>query len=387
MDNKEEQKTENAVNQIANAEAREENNVEGATQEKADFTQMFGVASEEPKTEPPKKEIPIKLEPKEEETTPVVTLTDEEKKNNRQANFNQEERLLYKIEPEKTGSPIVPLLFFVVLIVFVFMLPTIASKYDVTNYFKGGTSTTTEEVPEAEEEQEYYELNKVSVKVVLDELELINFVKSKSNDDYLLTFTLRNISEKAYQYDRKYYISLYDNNKRLLYRALIFSYDAVAAKSSTELSLIISERAHSDAVQFKVEEIEESRYPEVSLSETDGEYGVLTCTYNYDEMKYYFLDGNLEKIKETYKESKNGATNYDSDKSEQKTFSNKLSSIENINSTFVESEGEFTLINEFNLGDISDTTLSNLKVYRYFKYNVSKEIVNFEIEAQGYNCS
>ena len=43
-------------------------------------------------------------------------------------------------------------------------------------------------------------------------------------------------------------------------------------------------------------------------------------------------------------------------------------------------------IREFNLKDITDINLSNLHEYRYFKYNESKDIVAFEVEAQGYQC-
>ena len=100
-------------------ENKENNNLEmpipAQQEQQADFSSIFNVASEEIKEE--KKEVPKpKAEEKETSTSP---LPEDNKNPNREKNtfaFNSEERVLYEIKPEKESSPIVPLLFFAVLI-------------------------------------------------------------------------------------------------------------------------------------------------------------------------------------------------------------------------------------------------------------------------------
>ena len=113
-----EQSPDSIVSSIATSEAREaESHVQGAQQEKADFSSMFGVQSEETTEEKElakstNTEIPRVLEVKEEDREVVVQLSDEEKKANHKKNFNNDERLLYQIEPDKTGNPLVVAFFF-----------------------------------------------------------------------------------------------------------------------------------------------------------------------------------------------------------------------------------------------------------------------------------
>ena len=44
------------------------------------------------------------------------------------------------------------------------------------------------------------------------------------------------------------------------------------------------------------------------------------------------------------------------------------------------------MINEVNLKNISDVTMTQLRTYRFFKFKENIKTVSFEMEAQGYNC-
>ena len=214
---------------------------------------------------------------------------------------------------------------------------------------------------------------------------MINFVKSEKNAEYFLSFTIQNVADKVYQYTSKYYVSMY-KDEVLVYRALIHNYEPLPAKGADEVSLVISEKAYKEANQFKVEEINPSQYPTANINEKSGEYQVLTCRYRYDEMKYYFIDNKLLKVEEKYIQASN-TPNYANDKSNTEVLSNKLKITEGIDSTFIERDNEFEMVNSFELKNISDSNLAGLQIYRFFKYNESKDIVKFEIEAQGYKCS
>ena len=382
------QSEDSTVNAIVNSETRdEESKIQGQEQTSADFTSMFGVSSEE-KEEPKSKsnpDIPIKLAPVEDTIVREPEITPEQKKANHQQNFNADEKIIYEIKPEKVGNPIVVLIFFIFLVFFIGILPKISKKYDLIEYFTG--SKQKPETPDETKVTDFFDLNTASVRAKIGNLELTNFVIADPIDgDYTISFTIQNVSENIYQFDKKYYIDLYDQDK-IIYRALIHSYNGLGPRRGTELSLIISEKAYKFANRFKLEEIKESEYPEVKLLNSSGNYGVLTCTYNYNTIEYYFLDNKLAKIKEVYKEEFEKSSNYNSHKQTQKNLQEKYEAIPNFDSNFIETNSYFTLVNEFNLSEIPDNSLSGLKTYRYFKYNTPKDVVNFEIEAQGYFCS
>lgn len=350
-----------------------------------DFSSIFGVASEE---QAPEVKVEAKKEPEPaQELAPEVKVaenvevpkTQEPKFNKDQ--FNSEEKLLYEIKPEKEGNPLVVLFFFIFLIAFIIFLPSLV-KVANFNFTQNRTNTNNNEP----EQSEFYELGSTSVRVKMDNLELNNFVKSSEDDEYYLIFTLTNTASEPYMFNKKYYITLYDGESIVGY-ALIHSYDIVAAYGAREVKLVINENSYQRANQFKVEEIVTSRYPKVATTEVDGEYNVLTCTHLNDEMKYYFSSDALVKIKETYKELQSNSKNYDANKDTYRNLSNKYKQIQNFTSDFIETNTDFTMINNVELKDIPDKTLTDLKVYRYFRYSEDIKTVAFELGAQGYTCS
>lgn len=355
----------------------------------ADFSQIFNVASEEVKEEVPMtKSVDLESPKPQDDLAPEVKVDENVNLNKgtpkfNKDQFNNEEKVLYEIKPEKEGNPIVVFLFFTFLISFIVLLPVISKNSSKlfnfnNNENKGGDTTTTED--------EFYELDVSSVRVVLDGLEFNNFVTAKKNDEYILTFTLSNTTKQPYLFDKKYYVVLYDDVENLVYRALMHSYKPVAALGAQEVNLILTESAYVKAKKFKIEEIPISFYPEVSLSTTEGEYQVLTCNYLKDEMKYYFANDKLAKIKETYKATRDETKNYEELKNSKKAESEKYNKIENLTSTFVETNTDFIMVTDFDLRNVQDKDLSDLETYRFFKYNETKNVISFELEAQGYTC-
>jgi len=379
------------VNSIANSETREEeSHVQGATQEKADFTSMFGVQSEETQEEKELArttvDIPRVLEVKEEDREQKIVISDEEKKANHQKYFNSEEKLVYQIEPDKTGNPLVVLFFFIALIVFVLFLPQIGKKIDLESLFKTNpVANKTEE----EEEEMFYRIESSATSVKVGDLTFINFTKSHENNEYKLSFTIQNNGDKMFQFDKKYYFVLYEEKDLTypIYYALIHSYNGIAAKNALESFVTINKRVFEKGARFQIVEIPETKYNNIEISESEGEYKVLTCTYLNDTMKYYFKENKLVKIKETYEENQLNNEFYSQNLNKFKNLSEKYKKVENFETLFVEAADRFTQVNDINLAKISDNTIISLKTYRFFRYNTDKNTVSFELQGQGYTCS
>lgn len=307
----------------------------------------------------------------------------EQKKANHDNNFNASEQVLFTQEEEKEGNPIIIGVLFIVLIIFVFALPKIPKFGGKFHDFFTKHTTTVQPTIEEEEETKH-KFSDSQIKATIGNLELTNFVRSYQNQNYEINFTIINSADETYIYDKKYYINFYEHDK-LIYRALIHSYSPLASKAAKELSLIISKRAYESADSFELEEISQRQYPDVNIQNTNGDYKVLTCKYNNDTIEYNFEDDTLFSVKETYNETSD-TTTYEQDKNEMKSISNKYENTEGMTSTFVETPTDFTMLTEFDLKDIPDRTLSNLEVYKFFKFRTSSKIVVFEMSALGYSC-
>lgn len=386
------------------AEKKEEVHIDGAKNELANFSAIFNQDSEEKaevqnksvaapqvsinaqeKAIVEKEKATIKAEQEKAAQAIIDKKNAEEtakrKKQEIAKNFNAQEKVVFTINEEKEGSPLVVVGFFAIVAIFVLVLPKI-SKLDTINF---STPVVTQKEEETETTDDYYYFNKSS-ETKIGDLTISNLVKSTKNSEYFVSLTITNNSEKNYFFDKKYYIVFYQNDS-IIYRALLHSYDAVGSLEAIDLTLVISQRAYESADKIKMEEIETVRYPDLNITTSDGDYKVLTCTYLTDEMKYYFYNDGLQKINEVYKVTKSSNNNYQSLKDQYKSLYNKYNQIDNFTSLFIETDTDFEIRNEINLKDISDQTISNLKTYKFFKYNETPEIVSFEIEAQGYTCS
>ena len=296
--------------------------------------------------------------------------------------FNGEEEVIYTFEEEKEGNPLIPILLFAALIGIVLILPLISKKINF-NVFEPTTTTQTQ-VGEEEGDGFYY-FGKTSTRAKIGTLEFTNLVKSHENNEYLLSFTLNNVGEKSYDFSKKYYVSMYEN-KKLVYRALIHSYDGLGALSATTMTLPITKNAYNNADRFRLEELPTASYPEVKTVNVDGEYDVLTCTYNYNTIQYYFKERELYRLHDEYQESITNNNVYAEHKAKYEKDSNKYKTVDSISSIFVETEEDFRMINDFELKNLNDITMSKLRTYRFFRFKENIKTISFEMEAQGYTC-
>lgn len=346
-------------------------NVQGTNQvpqEQANFSQIFNVESEE------QPELPA---------VQAQEVAPQQTRRHVASNFNGQEEVLFTLEEEKEGNPLIPFLLIGSLIILIILLPLISKRIDF-NIFDPEAQPVDPSVVKPEDE--LYEFNKSSVRAKIGTLEFTNFVKSKEHGEYLLSFTINNVGEKSYDFSKKYYIVMYEG-KKVVYRALIHSYEGLGALSADTLSVKLTKTAYDNATKFKLEEIPTAGYPQqVKTTNVEGDYDILTCSYNNNTIKYYFLDGELHKIYDEHNESKENNPLYESNKTLYKNYSDEYKKVNNLSSIFIETETDFRMINEMDLKDISAVTMSKLRTYRFFKYKESIKIVSFEMEAQGYKC-
>ena len=296
--------------------------------------------------------------------------------------FNSEEKVLYEIKQEAEGNPLVVVAFIVILILFVIFLPQITEKTQNFNKKEAPIASNPATQEPVEEESLYHGFHEEST---IGKLRISNIVTSHINGEYKVSFTLVNESNEPYTFDKKYYLALYDE-ELLVYRALIHSYEPIASKAALEVNLVISQKAYNDANKYELQEIVTGRYPTAILQSKEGNYDTLKCTYLNTNITYYFEDKMLIKIKEEYTEQFENNPNYETSKASYIELSNRYKLVNGFTSTIIENPSDFRLLNELDLVTIQNKDLSDLKVYRYFKFREDVNIVAFEMASKGYTC-
>lgn len=306
--------------------------------------------------------------------------------------FNTQEEVVYEIKPEKDANPFGVIVFFALMIAFVYFLPTASEK--IKSYIKPSTNSPVASNPNpdssqenpTEEEDKIYSFEGTNEDVRIGNLSFINFLKTNENGRYELTFTIINDSEQTFSYDKKYYFEFYNNN-HYINDAILHSYDPIAAKESTEFTLTISEEAFNKANQFKIIEKTIDDYPDVSISDVEGDYHLLKCSLGNDSINYYFIDDLLERIENSQKVA-NTETNYEELLQNAKTNSANLKAIEGIESDVIETaQSGFNVKTSLELKNIKGSDLTKLRTYKYFMYHEKSKIVSYEITSLGYTCS
>lgn len=392
---------------------KEDVKIEGNKLESANFTQMFNVASEEnvkdeplknPKEEatsapvqPTVAEAPVeqaaKIEQSATETASIQEQAPKENRGKKSSNFNAEERTLYTMEEEKESNPIMAGIFIAIFVVFIVLLPIITGTSERALEKIYGKERIHGEQKEDQPISKYYYFGDTT-RLDVDDLTITNVVKAtRGTKEYIMSLTLSNVSSRAYQFDKNYYIVMMSDDA-IIYYIKLFSYDAVAPSGSTELTFVINEKAYKDTNRFRVDLIEEGEYPDANVSVEEGDYKVLTCKYLNDELKYYFTDNQLVKIRETYSETLSTENvQYEQHKKTYEALSAKYNAIDNFESIFVDRHAEdenvpktFEMINTIDLANIPAKTLSNLRTYKFYSYNEKADVVSFETEALGYSC-
>ena len=300
--------------------------------------------------------------------------------------FNSKEKVLFEVEPEKDSNPVGTAIIFAILILGLFMLP-FADRW----INKPGQNVNIGEIAQTGQEifnndlEDVFIFNSEQVSAGIGGLEFKNFVNSKSETGYQINFTIINNNTSAYSYKKKYYMDFYEG-ENLLYHALIHSYKTLAAKGSAELSLEISQKAFERADSIKLVETKTTLYPKYTFNKKEGDYDILTCRFNKIEIVYYFKNDMLEKIRETYNNKDIASPSFATEKAEQISFADRVGQVNGINANKIETPNEFTIQIDFELSDVQDSALTNLKVYRYFKYHEKGNIIAYEMPAMGYTC-
>ena len=290
---------------------------------------------------------------------------------------NNEPIILGTIKRGKTGKPIVVLILFLIVGIFVLFLPNISSYFgdnNILELIKNG-----EIVDFFINHDNYIDKpvnNKTTIKV--DEHKLINnktiieFSNLTLSDFNLTTKNISfNVSSNASLEESNYYLILEKDNKDIEYIKLFNNENSFNFLDELENTLDIK-----GYVKF----IKESDYPSIILSTDESGLSTLICKKDNLKYEYTFNKNLLIRVKETL-----NYNNTDLDKyyNEYQKYNNKVILINSKNgvATIEENLDGFIFINDLDLSNYTGTLEKN-----YYSLNTKSNKINFEMKAKGYDC-
>lgn len=310
--------------------------------------------------------------------------------------INKNVQVVYEYKPKKDYGIWPILAFFILIAGIIFALPSIQKL--VNDYRNNGVSlnknnnTLTPPKPNEEEHKEeitYFDFNGDTT-VSINKLTLNNFSKRSENGKNYLELTVLNKDNRAYNYEDKIFIELYNEKDTLLSRSLLENSLSVAASSSNRISLLINEAAYLGVHKFLVKTIEVDDYPQINLAENLKDQEVLTCSLDNKKNVYTFKDYKLVSIDSTVnilKSSYLDTTAYASTLASFRQTSAKYGLINGISSSIVDAEDGFTLAIKIDSKTVTNSDLSELSDRTLYEGDTLAKKIAFEMTSRGYTCN
>ena len=354
-------------------------------------TNIFGQDLETPVTEP-KEEQKVEVPQEEKQTT--LEKKEEQKQVEPQLNveINKDVQIVYEYKPKKDYGIWPILAFFILIAGIIFALPSIQKL--VNDYRNSGVSlnknnNTPSSEDEPKEEVTYFDFNGDTT-VSVNKLTLNNFSKRSENGKNYLELTVLNKDNKAYNYEDKIFIELYNENDTLLSRSLLENSLSVAASSSNRISLLIDDAAYMGVAKFLVKTIEVNDYPQINLAENLKDQEVLTCSidnkkniYTFKDYKLVSIDSTLDILKSSYLD----ANTYASTLANYRQTSATYGLINGISSSIVDAEDGFTLAIKIDSKTVTNSDLFSLGDRTLYEGDTLAKKVAFEMTSRGYTCN
>ena len=222
-------------------------------------------------------------------------------------------------------------------------------------------------------EVEKYDINETTV-ITENNFEISGI----SNINDVLTLT---VSSSSGANLNQYFIELYNADNMLLGRVKL-SDETLSSDGKATYTYDIPENASKMSVVKKTS----ADYPDVNIAYNDKNEGILTCTNKYgEEYIYTFTQDQLGKIVYTYKVSSTNV-NYSDEYNKYLSLDSKYKVIDNVTSSLINSDNGFDYTLSLNLNEISQDSISEIKLTGIYKIKTSPKEVKFISEAKGYTC-
>lgn len=279
---------------------------------------------------------------------------------------------------EKKGNSILLLILFAIFIAVVFFLP------DITNYvdsylnpeIKSNTPIVNNPTNSNEEEEVTITKYNYSDKLTIDKKKFT--LTDFSIADNTLSFKINNIQSGTLSMNNfNYYLELYSSDNTLLQRIKVDDI-TVNSNSSVDLKYAIE---NNNVSYFTFIEISKDEYPAYTPSSDKDGKATMVCTKDKEKINYILNNNKLTTIEDYYEVNQNDE-NYETLLTTYQSLATTYNALEGVTSYINIEDSKFTFSTYF---DLSNNNSLNVSKIVYPKDTTAK-VIKFELNARGYVC-
>lgn len=294
-----------------------------------------------------------------------------------------------ELEPTTLGkvtqnkANILPLVFLVLIfLAAIYFAPQIETLYQNyidkdSNINNQGTTSDNNNTNKTTEQTET--INKYdyvdNMEISNDKIKISSLVIKNKN----LSFKLNNLTDNYLNLDNyNYYLEFY-NGDTLLVRQIIEKI-GLQKNASQDFSY---DFGYTNVNKVVLRNIDRNDYPEVTIKVDSDKKGTLICKKGTETITYYSSDSKIYSISDTVTYL-NTLNDYQSQYTKYKNLVTSFSNTTGITASLNDTSTGFT----YNLLiDLSVAKLTNIDNSNYYAKDTSINVINFELEANGYSCS
>ena len=322
---------------------------------------------------------PVIPKPKEEKVSvPQIELPQSD-------DYNLNAQTIGTVQPDKQKSPIAMLVLFGFLVSFMVFMPEVLNFVNKTfgTNLETHTGVNIPDVVEQETETQkvtMFDFNDDTV-ITLDKISFQSFVKSIEDEDYKLSFTIKNSGTQLYDFKKKLYFEFYNESSTFIGRAYLENVKEITGGITNNYKVTINQQIYDSAKKIELVQRTDDDYPSVELVSNQ-----LTCTNNKYNLVYTF-DSNqrLTYIKDMYTYIKpDDVVAYSTDLISYKSKIDNLDRKDGVTAVLAENETGFVTTIAIDYAQANYNELSSDT--NYYKKETYARVIKFEMSAKGYTC-
>ncbi len=300
--------------------------------------------------------------------------------------FNLGSTTIGTVKPDKQKSPIAMIVLFGALLAFMFFMPEAVSFFNETfgTDFNTHTGVSIEEIYENEEDESQkvvmYDLND-KTEIFIERISFKSFVKSVDEDEYQMSFVMKNTGTQLYNFKKKLYFDFFDENKSFIGRSYLENITQITGGISNNYKVNITKDIYDKAKKIELVQRTDDDYPEVTLVSN-----TLTCSNDKYNLVYTFdSNSKLTNIKDMYTyEKTSDPVEYSNDLLAYKTKVNNLDKIDGVTAVLTETDTGFmtSILIDYSIADYSKLSTDT----NYYRKDTYAKVVSFEMTSKGYTC-
>ena len=320
------------------------------------------------------------------ENAPVIPKPKEEKVSVPQSDdYNLNAQTIGTVQPDKQKSPIAMLVLFGFLVSFMVFMPEVLNFVNKTfgTNLETHTGVNIPDVVDQETETQkvtMFDFNDDTV-ITLDKISFQSFVKSIEDEDYKLSFTIKNSGTQLYDFKKKLYFEFYNESSTFIGRAYLENVKEITGGITNNYKVTINQQIYDSAKKIELVQRTDDDYPSVELVSNQ-----LTCTNNKYNLVYTF-DSNqrLTYIKDMYTYIKpDDVVAYSTDLISYKSKIDNLDRKDGVTAVLAENETGFVTTIAIDYAQANYNELSSDT--NYYKKETYARVIKFEMSAKGYTC-